>query len=236
MKPFVRTLLTGWVRQLGEAGAQNPMDRPWTTGIFKEPIEGEIWLSSTGLSGDEIADIKNHGGPEKAVFAYATEHYAYWQSLPGLEGMSVGAHGENLAMENATETDVCVGDVYQFCNALIQISQPRQPCWKPARRFRVKDLALQIQETGRTGWYFRVLREGTVMAGSSLELMERPAPQWSVARCNEVMHKQTTNRELTAELASLPFLAINWRTTLEKRLAGVVSSIDSRVFGPNKND
>lgn len=234
MKPFVKTLLTGRVKELGEVGATNPMDRPWTTGMFKEPVSGNIWLSRTGLSGDETGDTKNHGGPEKAVFAYPSEHYVYWQSRPGLEAMSVGAHGENLSLENVTEEDVCIGDVYQFCDAVIQVSQPRQPCWKPARRFRVKDLALQIQETGRTGWYFRVLQEGLVRSGGSLVLLERTSPRWTIAVCNRVMHRETSNRELAAELAALPYLAVNWKSTLERRLAGGVSSIDSRVFGPNQ--
>lgn len=101
--------------------------------------------------------------------------------------------------------------------SLVQVSQPRQPCWKLARRWSVKDLALQVQQTGRTGWYFRVLREGTVQAGDALALVERPEPAWTVSRSNEVMHHRKADFALAAELAAVPVLSASWQNSQRLR-------------------
>lgn len=233
MSIYVTELLVGRARQLGVEGAALAMDGVWTTGIFKVPVVGEIWLGASGLAGDEVGDTKNHGGPEKALFAYSNAHYDYWRAVAGLGDIAAGGMGENLSVAGVDEGSVCGGDVYRFCDAVVQVSQPRQPCWRPARRYRVKDLALQIQLTGKTGWYFRVLQEGMVWGGAEMVLVERPSPEWTVARCNDVMHNRKDDLELAAALAAEAWLAPNWKRTLEGRLAGKVSSVEKRVFGPN---
>ena len=234
-KPFVEKLLRGKVKQLGTENASNPMDRSWESAIFKETVEETILLTQTGLVGDEVADTKNHGGPDKAIFAYASKHYDYWKKELANESIGIGANGENLAVAFMDEDSVCLGDTYQFGQALFQVSQPRQPCWKPARRFRVMDFALQIQKTGKTGWYFRVLEEGLVKSGTELALIERPYPQWTITKCNDIMHDKKADLKLTEDLASCPLLAESWQATLNKRVAGKKSSIDERVFGPNQD-
>lgn len=234
MTPFVKQLRTGKVKKLGQPGAKEPMDREWESGIFKGQRETKVWLSDTGLVGDEVADKKNHGGPEKAVFAYPLKHYEYWQEELPEANMDIGAMGENLSLENVDESAMCIGDTYQFGEAVIQVSQPRRPCWKPARRHKVIDLSLRIQRTGLTGWYFRVIKEGYVTGGTALVLMERPYPAWSVAKCNEVMYEKKDDYEITAALAACPLLASNWRQTLAKRLKGIESVESKRVYGPNK--
>lgn len=231
--PFIKQLRTGKVKQMGEKDAKNPFERPWESGMFKQEREGKIWLSKSGLAADEVADKKVHGGPEKALFAYSALHYPYWQQELGIE-IDAGAMGENLVMEAADEYTVYIGDTYRFGEAIIQVSQPRRPCWKPARRFKVLDFALRIQETGKTGWYYRVLQEGYVEAGVELELIERPYPQWSVAACNEIMYVKKADLNLAYELASCSALAPNWKRSLQKRLRGHESSIENRVYGPNK--
>ncbi|PWU69812.1 MOSC domain-containing protein [Gracilibacillus dipsosauri] len=234
--PIIRKLLTGKVKKLGSPEAKDKMDREWESAIFKQSVEGRKWLSKTGLAGDEVADTKNHGGLEKAIFAYSTHHYDYWRKEQGIEKIGIGAMGENLAVESLDEQRVCIGDTYRFGEAVIQVAQPRRPCWKPARRYRIMDFALQIQETGRTGWYFRVLEEGYVQAEQELILLERPYPKWTIAQCNEVMYRKKDDLALVEELASCPFLAESWKETLSKRLKGKkTSSSDKRVFGPNKN-
>lgn len=233
--PYVRQILTGQVKHLGDPNAAHPMDRPWATGIFKSPVNDPIWLHTEGLENDEVGDTKNHGGPEKALFAYPLSHYNHWRTTPGLEAITIGGMGENLSVDHADENSVCVGDIYQFHRAVIQVSQPRQPCWRPARRFRKKDFALQIQQTGRTGWYFRVLIEGLVKGGVEIILQERPWPQWTVAACNDVMHHDTENKEYAAALASCPPLGESWKRTLQKRLEGHKTSIAPRVWGPNES-
>ena len=92
----------------------------------------------------------------------------------------MGAFGENLAVQHLTEDEICIGDVYQVGETIVQVSQPRQPCWKPARRWKIKDLALQLQQKGMTGWYFRVLKEGAIQTGDILLLQERSFPEWTV--------------------------------------------------------
>ena len=146
----------------------------------------------------------------------------------------IGAFGENFAVRNQTESDVCIGDVFQIGEVKVQVSQPRQPCWKPARRWKVKDLGLQLQQQGMTGWYLRVLKEGEIQAGDALQLIERPFPQWTVATCNDVMHNQKHDLELSARLASCELLAPNWRDTLSKRIKGEEKGIRNRVIGPNE--
>jgi MOSC domain-containing protein YiiM len=233
--PYVHKLLTGKAKEMGHRNADDQMDRPWVSGIFKHGVTDKVWLGETGLQGDEVGDKKNHGGPEKAVFTYPTKHYDYWKQDLGLDSIGVGGMGENLAIMHMDEQSVCIGDTYQFGDAIIQASAPRRPCWRPARRHRIMDLALRIQKTGLTGWYFRVLKEGYVQGGVELELLERPHAQWSIAACNEVMYVKKDDLKLAKELAACEFLAANWKRTLNKRLAGKHSSVEKRVFGPNKN-
>ncbi|MEJ8766385.1 MOSC domain-containing protein [Oceanobacillus sp. HCA-5259] len=233
-EPHLHKLFIGKVQRVGKENAENPLERQWETGIFKGETKGPIWLNKTGFIGDEVGDKKNHGGMEKAVFCYPIKHYTYWQEKYDHEDLVMGGMGENFAVLEMDEFSVCIGDTYKVGDAVIQVSQPRQPCWRPARRFQILDLALQIQNTGRTGWYFRVLEEGNVKADSPIDLVERPYPQWTVQAANEVMHFYKDDLRLADELASCELLAKNWVKRLRKRLRGQESGIDRRVFGPNK--
>ncbi|GEN30174.1 MOSC domain-containing protein YiiM [Cerasibacillus quisquiliarum] len=234
-EPFVHKVFTGKVKRLGDPDAKDAFDREWETGMFKEAVDNQIWLTKTGLKGDEVADTKNHGGPEKALFAYPVGHYAFWKEELNNDSIEMGSMGENLAVLEMDEFSVCIGDTYQFGDAVIQVSQPRRPCWKPARRLRVIDFALRTQESGKTGWYFRVLKEGLIISGIDLELLERPYPEWTIAACNEIMYFRKDDLRAASELASCPLLAENWRRTLKNRLLGRESIIDKRVFGPNRH-
>src|SRR5699024_1460500 len=208
--------------------------REWESGIFKEETKGKVWLTKTNLIGDAVADTKVHGGPEKALFAYPINHYAYWKKDLDMESIGVGAFGENLAVKGIDEETVCIGDTYQLGETVIQVSQPRRPCWKPARRFRVMDFALRIQNSGLTGWYYRVLEEGHIESGLHFKLLERPYPRWTITAANEVMYKRKDDMQLTEELSSCKFLAKNWKRTLTRRLEGYESVQARRVYGPNK--
>jgi len=232
-EPFVHKIFTGKAKKLGDPNASDPMDKPWETGIFKTETTRQLWLGKTGLSNDEVGDKKRHGGPEKALFAYPIKHYTFWREDLALASIDIGGMGENLAVLEMDEYTVYIGDTYKFGDAVIQVSQPRQPCWRPARRYRKKDFALDIQKTGKTGWYYRVLQEGYVQPELDLELIERPYPQWSIAAANEVMHVYKKDLRLADELASCELLAENWKKTLWKRLRGQESSVRRRVYGPN---
>ncbi|GIN21506.1 MAG TPA: MOSC domain-containing protein [Bacillus bacterium] len=234
MDILLEKVFRGKPRTVGVKDAVHPMDREWRSGIFKEPVEVPIWLGKTNLSGDGQADLKHHGGPEKAVFAYPSEHYSYWQKeLPDTD-IFPGGMGENFSLKNQLEDSVSIGDIFKIGEAIIQVSQPRQPCWKPARRFKIKNLALLLQKSGRTGWYCRVLQEGYVEAGQTLTLIDRPFPYWTIEKCNTIMHMDRDHLEEAKLLSQCELLSINWRTTLKNRVEkGESPDVRKRVIGPN---
>jgi MOSC domain-containing protein YiiM len=217
--PHLQSIQVGRPRSYGSEDASDPMDKLWTTGFFKEQIGGAVFVTKTNLIGDGQADLRFHGGLDKAVLAYSADHYAAWQSELECD-IPPGAFGENLTIAGVTERDVCIGDVWSLGDVLLQVSQPRQPCWKLARRWRIKDLTARVVENGRTGWYFRVIEEGLIEAGQDLQLTSRPRPTWTVARASYLMHHDKRNYEAAAELASLPELSRSWKKELNERAEG----------------
>ena len=225
MMPLPITLASlqiGQPQTLGQVDAPDPMDRPWTTGFFKQPVAGPVWLNSTHVEGDGQADLKNHGGVDKAVLAYSAEHYTFWKTHLNLPDLPPGAFGENFTIMGQTEAEVCVGDIYTIGEAVVQVSQPRQPCWKLSRRWRIEDLAQQVLANGRTGWYFRVLQTGIVSPGQAVALQERPCPEWPIARAHQVMHHDLNDQVATRALADCALLSKSWRDKLQQRLGSSI--------------
>jgi MOSC domain-containing protein YiiM len=225
----------GLPKKYGSMDATNPFDRPWESGIYKDKIDGAVWVSKMNVIGDGQADTINHGGVDKAVFAFAAEHYPYFKKKLQKEFLPYGAFGENLTVENQSEKTICIGDTVEIGEVILQVSQPRKPCWKLARRWQVKDLALQLQQTGFTGWYYRVLQEGSIKSGQPIKLLERPCPKWTLQRCNVVMHMEKDNDEASQELANCKYLAKNWTDTLHDRVTTKEMPINSykRLYGSN---
>jgi MOSC domain-containing protein YiiM len=213
----LQSISVGRPEALGFDGAADPFDQSWTTGIFKVPVETPIFLGRTNLAGDGQADLANHGGVDKAVCAYSGDHYPSWQASLGVEDFGAGAFGENFTIAGQTEDDVCVGDVWSVGDALIQVSQPRQPCWKLGRKWRLPDLAARVVANGRTGWYYRVLREGLVARGDGLTLVQRPQPVWTISAANRVMHHHQPGRADAVALSRVETLSRSWRETLARR-------------------
>ena len=197
--------------------AHNPAQPSWTTGIFKRPVRGPVRLQQQNLEGDGQADLVHHGGLDKAVCVYPSEHWFHWSGILPQRQMIGGEFGENFTLEGLTEADVCIGDSFSVGSAVVQISQPRQPCWKLARRWQIKDLAVQVQETGFTGWYFRVLQEGLVESNTSLCLIDRPYPEWTVSTANRIMHQEQDNLRAAEHLSLCPLLSSSWQHTLRQR-------------------
>ncbi len=197
----------------------------WVSGIWKSPTSGRLALGRTNLDGDTQADLKNHGGPDKAVCCYAAEHYPYWRTaLDRSEAeFPYGAFGENWTVAGMTEDEVCIGDTYTVGTARVQVSQPRMPCWKLGRRWERPALPLEVSGSGRTGYYLRVLEPGEVGAGDTLTRTERPLPEWPVARVNRAMYVDKADADLAAELSRLPLLAEAWRRPFRRR-AGLLRS------------
>jgi MOSC domain-containing protein YiiM len=200
------SLQVGMPRTYGVPDAADPMDREWITGIFKDPVAGPVRLTHHGLEGDGQADLRFHGGADKALNAYARAHYPGWQAEWDRAELSPGAFGENLTLEGLDEETVSIGDVFRMGDAVLQVSQPRYPCWKLERKWRRPGLAARVVETGRTGWYFRVLTEGMLEAGQAAELLDRPCPDWTVLRTHDALFRQK-DPALAAELARLAPLA-----------------------------
>lgn len=213
--------------QTRTSAVQDGLDADWVSSFWKTPTLARVRLGREDLDGNAQADLKNHGGPEKAVCAYAASHYPTWREALGLAEaeFTYGAFGENwtLTGEGLTEEAVCVGDIYAVGTARVQVSQPRMPCWKVGRRWERPSLPHEVTATGRTGWYFRVLAEGEVGAGDTLVLEDRPLPEWSVARINQAMYVDKADADLAEELSRLPLLAEAWRRPLRRR-AGLLRS------------
>lgn len=205
-------------QQYGHEGALRDDDQPWRTAFFKQTVAGPVDVGWTNLAGDGQADLENHGGINKAVLAYSAEHYPYWRDTLGLAEMPCGAFGENLTITGLDETSVCVGDTWRIGDVLLQVSQPRQPCWKLSRRWRIADLAKQVIQNGRSGWYFRVLQTGVVEAGMPVTLQERPLPDWTIARANETFYHRKQDVTAAKELAGMPLLSMEWREMFAQRL------------------
>ena len=182
MKFTISSIQTGEIVSEGDRESRDALTRHWTTGFYKTPVRGPVSLTRLGIAGDHVADKQNHGGPDKAILCYAESHYRAWnEELPEL-AMSSGSLAENLTVAGADESSICIGDVFRIGDCEIEISQPRQPCWKIARRWGVKTLVKTVTQTGRTGWYARVRREGQIEAGMQAERLKQPHPMWSVQR------------------------------------------------------
>lgn len=202
--------------------------------IGKKQVDGPLRIGFHGFELDKQADLKVHGGPDKAVHHYASDHYSFWQSkMPEhvLKFVS-GGFGENIATFGVTENDICIGDVFEVGSAVVQISQGRQPCWKLNEHIGYKLMASHFQKTGRTGWYYRVLEIGEINAGDRLVLKERPNPSWTLDKVIAARFNPKVPKKVAEELAELPELANGWRKAFAKKLdKNFIESTDARLIG-----
>lgn len=211
------------------------MDRPWRSGFRKTPTEEPVYLGLTNLAGNGQADLVHHGGPDKAVCVFALSRYAYWQER--LErSIAYGGFGENFTVSDQDEDTVCIGDIFGLGEAIVEVSQPRSPCWKLARRWQVKQLSLWFQESGFTGWYLRVLQPGLVAAGQEFILQERPNPAWTIARANEVRYDVAAAPEALASLGACEALGASWRKHFQNRKQGEFPDDFDRLIGQNDDE
>lgn len=201
-----------------------------TTGIHKNPVSEPVFLSTLIFTGDGQGDLMHHGGVDKAVCVYPYEHYPYWERELG-KPLHPGAFGENLTLRGLTENDVCIGDSFQIGEAVVQVSQPRQPCFKLSLIHERKEMPLLVQNTGYTGYYFRVLKEGMVDPSDQLMHISRPALAISVTEANRLMHHDKSDLEGIRNLLKVDELSDSWRKTFEKRLDGNEVDTSERLTG-----
>lgn len=215
-------------------GKAVPYTRPGSrSAIAKSVRTAPVRLGPDGLEGDEQGDVRIHGGADKAVHCYAWAHYRAWRrELPhcGLLARP-GAFGENLSVEGLVEEDVCLGDRWRVGSALLELSQGRQPCWKLNDRFDAPDMARRVQDSLRTGWYMRVIAPGLIEQGDAIALLERPFPDWTVARLLALIRDRVRDPAQLSEVLGLP-LPDSWRRLFRARLeSGAVESWARRLDG-----
>ena len=196
------------------AGQIDPHFADEPSAIAKRPIAGPVAITLLGLDGDQQADRVHHGGADKALHHYPAEHYAHWQALHGDCPMFAGpgGFGENVATDGLSEDAVCLGDRFRLGTALVEVSHGRQPCWKLDHRAGLRGLSARVVRNGRCGWYYRVLEPGIAQAGDPFTLVDRPLPQWSVARLFSVVIGGTGSAAEWRELAAQALLAEVWRS------------------------
>ena len=189
-----------------------------TSAIWKEPVTGPIWLDPIGLHGDRVADRKIHGGPWRAVLMYSADHYPRWRQEWNRRDVGAGAFGENLTVRGIQESTACLGDRFEIGEAVLEITSPRGPCWKLARRHDVPDLVAVVKANHRHGWYLRVLKPGWIESGQPVTLVDRPYPQWPVDRVGRIRWNKESSLDETRLLVECPALIPDWRENLRGRL------------------
>jgi MOSC domain-containing protein YiiM len=199
--------------QVGRPRSRPHPDGPWLSSIYKHAVGTPVRLDRLNLEGDEQADLSVHGGPDKAVCVYSADHFAYWRETLRRPELAAGAFGENFTVSGLDEGTVCLGDVFAVGTVLVEVSQPRGPCWKLGRKWERIDMPKLVLKAGKTGWYFRVRQPGHVAAGEELRLLERPYAQWTVNEVNRVAYAKNRGDALAEkrELASCPALSESWR-------------------------
>jgi MOSC domain-containing protein YiiM len=189
-----------------------------TTSIWKSPVEGEVRVTTLNLQGDEQSDLSVHGGADKAVYVYPSEHYAYWRAeLPGAD-FPWGGFGENFTTEGLLEENVRIGDRLRVGSAEFVVTQPRMPCFKLGIRFDRPDMVKRFLRARRTGFYLSVMRQGSVTAGDPIEFAAREEHGVTVADIVDLYARDSENEGLLRRAVALTALPESWRDHFRQRL------------------
>ncbi|MGD9986948.1 MOSC domain-containing protein [Pseudonocardia sp.] len=225
----VLTVSVGTVNTLRWNGRTMP------SAIAKVPVAGPVEVGGSGLVGDRQADRKNHGGPDKAVLLYPGEHYRAWDHLP--DDADRPAFGENLTLHGVLESDAVIGAVYLVGTAMLQVTQPRRPCYKLAAHHGIRDMAVRVQDTGRTGFYARVLRSGQVRGGDVVEAVSVPEHGITAADVHRVLNVERDDLPAARRLLATPgLLPESWAALLRRRLDGRLEDESRRLHGRAPRD
>ena len=190
------------------------------TSIFKKPVSTRVGVNRLNLEGDEQSDLTVHGGLDKAVYVYPSEHYAFWRGeFPGMD-LPWGMFGENFTTEGLSEKTVRIGDSFRIGSAEFMVTEPRMPCFRLGIRFGRPDIIKRFLQSGRTGFYFRVQQEGEVAAGDAIEGLGRDAHGVTVADVVSAYADRETKTDVLRQLSELPVLPEDWRGYFRQRLLG----------------
>jgi len=191
------------------------------TAIDKKIISTDVYLDFNGLACDECADDKHHGGLERAIHHYPSEHYTFWQQHYQALGIErdwrISAMGENISTVGFDEDNVCIGDQFSWGDAIIEVSQPRSPCFKLNKRWGVDDCSIIMQDTSRCGWLYRVIKPGMVTNDSTFKLIKRIDNAMSIKQVCDIYFGQPLNQDGLTSLLSQP-LSQSWLSTIKRRL------------------
>jgi MOSC domain-containing protein YiiM len=206
--------------------------------INKQEMASPSYLSTLGLEGDECADQRNHGGVDRALHHFPEEHYAAWKKIygPCARDWIAPGMGENISTLGITEETVHIGDRFQLGEAVIEVSQPRSPCYKLNHRFGVEDISLAMQNNGKCGWLYRVIQPGNVAPDSELRFIERDDNSLSIRKANEIFFGDPLNKSRLECLAENKKLAASWRKKVVQRLENSeVENWNFRLFGKDQS-
>jgi len=202
---------------VGKKQEQLYNNKPVLTAIFKDEVQEPIYATKLGFQQDEQADTKHHGGEDKAICVYLNESYTYWGKY-NQHSINVGSFGENLVFSFLKEDEVCIGDIYKIGSAVVQVSQPRQPCFKLGIRNNWPEMVVISRNSGYTGFYLRVLEEGEITPQDKIELMSKEEKRYSIKYVNELLYGQHVTSTQIEEALQLTSLADSCKKDLTKKL------------------
>lgn len=204
--------------------------RTIVSGIYKMPVGGRVMARRLNLEGDGQADLESHGGEQRAIYAYPWVHFQHWARQMGRDGFPPGAFGENLTLDDVTEQDVCIGDRYRVVpsggtpegsaagEAVLEVTQPRPPCYKLEMRLAAPGFAKTFLRSGRVGFYLRVIEEGEIGAGDEMERIAEGPEQMNVRQISELMYFHKDNLADAERALRIPALSPGWRDSFQKRV------------------
>ena len=193
-------------------------DRVIETGIYKFPVAGPVHVTKEGLVGDTQVDRKNHGGPDKAIYLYTVENYQHWATARGEAHYGHGHFGENLTVIGLEDDTVHIGDIFSAGETILQITQPRVPCFKLGLKFGDPDFVGEFLTSGRTGFYLRVIQEGQISSGDTIQLLSQDSGSVSVSNAIGALIKSPDQRRWIEKVLAVEALSSAWREDLSRRL------------------
>lgn len=214
----ILSVQVGRAKTYGDAQSKDFLEKEWQSASFKEVSHTPLFAHFTGFSGDEVADTIHHGGVDKAIFANSYENYVHWASFLEQKILPFGALAENLTITGLHEQSVMLGEVHQIGTAILQVSQPRKPCWKISRRWNHIAFTNEIFTSGLTGWYYKVLQEGLIGSDDEIKVIQQKTPQISILKANEAFREPEKYKSILETILDIPSLASSYQESIVKRL------------------
>ncbi|MEA3554685.1 MAG: MOSC domain-containing protein, partial [Campylobacterota bacterium] len=210
----ILSVQVGKVVTSGNKNSSEFLSKEYTTASIKNPVNTKVEVTKLSIVEDSVADTVHHGGVHKAVFANSINNYNHWKEFLNKDELPYGALGENLTFDTIDESDVCIGDIHKIGSATMQVSQPRQPCWKISRRWEHNDFMQEIYNSGKTGWYYRVLEEGSFQVNDKVELVSQLETKITILEANKTLRDVSLNIKTANKLLDMECLAPAWLKSL----------------------